>query len=394
MTFPFDTLINHEEFSLIAAVVLGFFFGFVLERAGFGRATKLAGQFYLNDMTVFKVMFSAIVTAMLGLVLADGLGLASFSAIAASAASTTYMWPMLIGGLLLGVGFIVSGYCPGTSLVSASSGNIDGLFTVVGVGIGSLVFGELYPALESFYLSGDVGQFYLYQWLNIPQAVVALAVVLMAIGGFVGAEAVEKIIARKNHQNPEQQPTTPKRFVFATFAGAATLGLILLTMPTQTQPIEARNVTSISVETLAKRLLDEPWKLYLLDIRTRAAFENKRIIGSQHSETNKLQNLGLAYRSGTQDLVLISNSNTVPPEVLNYTGNIYTLSGGFAAWQTFALEKPQLPSTQATATEREAYAFQSAVYAKMTGTVVAPPPPVATGTFKPPTKRKGAGCDG
>ncbi len=394
MTFPFYTLINHSEFSLIAAVVLGFFFGFVLERAGFGRATKLAGQFYLNDMTVFKVMFSAIVTALLGLVVADGIGLTSFSAIATSAASTTYMWPMLVGGLLLGVGFIVSGYCPGTSLVSASSGNIDGLFTIVGVGVGSLLFGEFYPSLESFYLSGDVGQFYLYQWLNVPQAVVAVGVVLMAIGGFVGAEVVEKMMAQKNHQHPETSPKTPKRLVFATFAGAAALGLFLLLIPTKTQPIEARNAASISVETLAKRLLDEPWKLFILDIRTRTDYEDKRIMGSLHSDVDKLKNLGLAYRSGTQDLILISNDNTMPPDVLNYPGNIYTLAGGFAAWQTFALEKPALPSPHATTTEREAYAFQSAVYAKMTGTVAAPPPPVATGTFKPPTKRKGGGCDG
>lgn len=394
MTFPFDTLVHHAEWSLVAAVVLGFFFGFVLERAGFGRATKLAGQFYLNDMTVFKVMFSAIVTAMLGLVIADGVGLADLSAIAATAASTTYIWPMLIGGILLGVGFIISGYCPGTSLVSASSGNIDGLFTIVGVGIGSLIFGEFYPSFESFYLSGDIGQFFLYQWLNIPAAVVAIAVVFMAIGGFVGAEAVEKIMARKQHREPEVFAAKPKRFVFATFAGAAALGLALLIVPSKTPSVEARRVETIAVETLAKRLLDEPWKLMLLDIRPRAQYEDKRIPGAIHSEMDKLQNLGLAYRSNIQDLILVTPDNTVPPAVLNYPGNIYTLAGGFQAWQNFALEKPTLPGTQATSAERDAYAFQSAVHAKMTGTVAAPPPPVATGSFKPPTKRKGGGCDG
>lgn len=394
MTFPFDTLVKHGEWSLLAAVALGFFFGFVLERAGFGRATKLAGQFYLNDMTVFKVMFSAIVTAMLGLVLADGLGLANFSAIAATAASTTYIWPMLIGGILLGIGFIVSGYCPGTSLVSASSGNIDGLVTIIGVGVGSLLFGEFYPSLESFYLSGDVGQFYLFQWLDVPAAVVAIGVVIMAVGGFVGAEAVEKIMARKHHQIPEMPPAKPKRFVFATFAGAAALGLVLLMMPSKTQSVEARNVESIAIETLAKRLFDEPWKLLVLDLRDRSAYEDKRIPKSIHSEIDKIANLGLAYRSGIQDLILITNDNTVPPEVLNYPGNIYTLTGGFTAWQNFALEKPALPGPLATPEERAAYAFQSAVHAKMTGTVAAPPPPVASGTFKPPVKRKGGGCDG
>jgi hypothetical protein len=61
MMFPFDTLLTtHHQLGLLTALALGFAFGFVLERAGFGRADKLAAQFYLYDMTVFKVMFAAI----------------------------------------------------------------------------------------------------------------------------------------------------------------------------------------------------------------------------------------------------------------------------------------------------------------------------------------------
>ena len=50
---------------MIAAVLIGIAFGFALERAGLGSARKLTGQFYGTDFTVFKVMFSAILTAML-----------------------------------------------------------------------------------------------------------------------------------------------------------------------------------------------------------------------------------------------------------------------------------------------------------------------------------------
>ena len=126
MIFPFETLnLAQREVGLVIAVLIGFGFGFVLERAGFGRATKLAAQFYFSDMTVFKVMFSAIVTAMLGLVIVSGMGFADIGEISRQIVSWTWFWPMLTGGLLLGVGFIVSGYCPGTSVVAASSGNID-----------------------------------------------------------------------------------------------------------------------------------------------------------------------------------------------------------------------------------------------------------------------------
>ena len=67
MTPPLRVALRRaRELGLVVAVLIGFGFGFVLERAGFGRANKLAGQFYGTDMTVLKVMFSAIVTAMLG----------------------------------------------------------------------------------------------------------------------------------------------------------------------------------------------------------------------------------------------------------------------------------------------------------------------------------------
>ena len=56
-----------DEAALLIAFVVGIGFGFFLERAGFGSARKLVAQFYLRDLAVFKVMFSAIVTAMLGL---------------------------------------------------------------------------------------------------------------------------------------------------------------------------------------------------------------------------------------------------------------------------------------------------------------------------------------
>ena len=78
-------------------------------------------------MTVFKVMFTSIVTAMLGVLLFSGVGLAELKVVGQSVASATYLWPMLAGGLLLGAGFIISGYCPGTGLVAAASGNLDGV---------------------------------------------------------------------------------------------------------------------------------------------------------------------------------------------------------------------------------------------------------------------------
>src|SRR5450830_285707 len=88
MTFPFESLTTaSRELGLVVAVLIGIAFGFVLERSGFGRAPKLAAQFYLRDMTVFKVMFTAIVTAMLGLVVTSAFGLTNIREISESIAS-------------------------------------------------------------------------------------------------------------------------------------------------------------------------------------------------------------------------------------------------------------------------------------------------------------------
>ena len=57
------------DVSLIIAFVIGIGFGFMLERGGFGSARILAAQFYFGNMRVLKVMFTAIVTAMLGVYL-------------------------------------------------------------------------------------------------------------------------------------------------------------------------------------------------------------------------------------------------------------------------------------------------------------------------------------
>ena len=58
----------------LAALVVGFFFGVCLEQAGFGSSRRLAGIFYFRDMTVLKVMFSALITAMIGLLYFQGMG--------------------------------------------------------------------------------------------------------------------------------------------------------------------------------------------------------------------------------------------------------------------------------------------------------------------------------
>ncbi|MBU1099572.1 MAG: YeeE/YedE family protein [Bacteroidetes bacterium] len=188
----------NDEVSLIIAVLIGIGFGFTLERGGFGNSRILAAQFYFTNMRVFKVMFTAIVTAMLGVFYLSVIGIVDLSLVYIS---DTFLLPQIVGGLLLGIGFVIGGYCPGTSVVSASTGRFDGMVYIAGVFFGVFVFGEMFPLFEDFFYSTNMGKVTLPGLLDLPYGVVVFAVVLMALAGFIGAEKVEKYMATKKGAN-------------------------------------------------------------------------------------------------------------------------------------------------------------------------------------------------
>jgi len=182
------------ELGLILAFVIGIAFGFVLERAGFGSARKLTAQFYLTDMAVFKVMFTAIVTALLGLFYLSWMGVLDFSLVYLS---PTRLPSQVLGGLILGIGFVVGGYCPGTSVVAVSTGKVDALVWVGGLLAGIFLFGEMYPYITNFFFAGDLGPITLADLLHLRFGLIVFAVVIMALVGFYAAELVEKSMARR-----------------------------------------------------------------------------------------------------------------------------------------------------------------------------------------------------
>jgi uncharacterized membrane protein YedE/YeeE len=154
MTFP---LYEHGFFgegtSLLIAVIIGFFFGLFLERAGLGSPHRLIGVFYLTDFTVPKVMFTAIVVAASGLYLLSDLGIMDMEKLWIV---PTFFWPQIAGGLIFGIGYVLSGYCPGTSVAALASGRVDTLIAMAGVAAGSLVFAMTYNVIEPFYLSSGM----------------------------------------------------------------------------------------------------------------------------------------------------------------------------------------------------------------------------------------------
>ena len=186
MTAPF---VMSNGLSLGLAFLFGTLFGLSLERSGLGDPHKLTGVFYLRDFAVPKVMFTAIVVASTGLYLLSDLGLLDLEQVYFI---PTFFWPQLAGGALFGIGFVVSGYCPGTAVAGLASGRLDALVALAGVSLGSLLFAVVYPAIEGFYLSSDMGTATLQQLLGVNHWIVIALLAAMAGGMFAGIATLEK----------------------------------------------------------------------------------------------------------------------------------------------------------------------------------------------------------
>jgi uncharacterized protein len=178
-----------DSTGLVIAVLLGIAFGWFLEQGGMGNARKLSGQFYLTDLSVLKLMFSAILTAMLGLFWLSWAGLLDLSRVYVP---ETFVAPQLVGGLVFGVGFVVGGLCPGTSCVAAATGRRDGFALIAGMLAGVFVFGEAFPVIGGFANSTARGAWTLPQALGLSHGTVVGIIVAAALGAFAGAEWLER----------------------------------------------------------------------------------------------------------------------------------------------------------------------------------------------------------
>ncbi|MFW5878264.1 MAG: DUF6691 family protein [Myxococcota bacterium] len=129
---------------LLLVLAIGLLFGFALEKAGFGSARNLTAIFVLRDFRVFRVMFSAVLTAMVGIHLLHFVGLVNLSLLPIT---PTFFWSILAGGVVFGVGFYLGGFCPGTAMVALARGRLDGLAFIFGMILGIWGFAEIYDLI-------------------------------------------------------------------------------------------------------------------------------------------------------------------------------------------------------------------------------------------------------
>ena len=191
---PITTNPNFPEWlSLLIAFLIGIGFGFALERAGFSSSRKLAGMFYGYDATVIKVFFTAAIVALVGSQLMSYLGLLDLSKVYVN---EFYTGASIIGGIIMGAGFVMGGFCPGTGLSAVSIGKIDAMFFLGGGFLGAFLYAESWPLINGLANSGNKGPMRINEIMGISPAIFTLLLIVVAVVMFWLSELAEKRFAR------------------------------------------------------------------------------------------------------------------------------------------------------------------------------------------------------
>jgi rhodanese-related sulfurtransferase len=271
-----------NELNLIVAFLVGIAFGFILEQAGFSSSKKLVGLFYGYDFTVLRVFFTAGITAMTGIIIFTHYGLLDINLVYIN---PTFLWSALIGGGIMGLGFVIGGYCPGTSFCAAATGKMDAMVFIVGSFAGVFLFGELYPLLENIYMAEAWGYERIFETLNISQGLFAFLLIIIAIGAFIATTVIE---TRTNGKpNPE---LANKKVYLGISAAVVLMGIIVFYLPNQKDYyldklqsgnyVESYDVKMVSADELAFRIINNKSEINIIDLREEADFKEEPLPSS------------------------------------------------------------------------------------------------------------------
>jgi rhodanese-related sulfurtransferase/uncharacterized membrane protein YedE/YeeE len=267
---PFVPELISDQLNLVVALVLGIAFGVVLEQAGFSSSRRLAGVFYGYDFTVLRVFFTAAVTAMSGVLLLGYFGLLDTEAIFVN---PTWLVPTIVGGMIMGIGFILGGYCPGTSVCAAAIGKIDAMFFIVGGLLGVFAFGELFSLYGNFYESTSLGAIRVFDSLGMSQGLFAFFLIAIAIGAFAVTTLIEK---RVNKASAPSLEFNSRKHV-AAGVGVFALGVLFIVLPDRRTSLidkvsdpeyaASHPVTMMDADELAFRITDREPNIRIIDLR-------------------------------------------------------------------------------------------------------------------------------
>ena len=364
---PFVPDIIPDQLNLVFGFLIGIAFGFVLEQAGFSSSRKLTGLFYGRDFTVLRVFFSAAITAMIGVILLGYYGLLDTDIIYIN---PTYLWPAIVGGVIMGVGFVVGGYCPGTSVCGAAIGKIDAMVFVLGGLLGVYVFGEGFPLYDIFFTSSYLGDLTVPASLGMSQGMFALLLIVVAVAAFIITTKIE----RRLNPSTESKAFPAWRHRLAG-SGLVALGVLLLFVPNRREYLMSKVEDSgfvkeqpmgqITADELAFRILDHDPLLQIIDVRDSASYARMPLPGSLNIPPANMFGKQWQEELGRERKrkVIVANDEMLEQSAialartLGYS-NFFYLSGGLEDFRRTILNAAT-PAGDLTPAEQDAYRFRS-----------------------------------
>lgn len=182
-----------DEWNFVIAILIGFGFGYILEASGFSSSRKLVGVFYGYDFAVLKVFFTAALVSLIGLYYMDYLNWIDWNQLYVQPA---FIWSAVIGGAIMGVGFLAGGYCPGTSLTGVAIGKIDAIVYTLGLMIGIFIFSEYFDFMEPFLNSTNLGYIRLNDTLKIRTDILILIFTVVAVAAFFVSDIIRSKVKK------------------------------------------------------------------------------------------------------------------------------------------------------------------------------------------------------
>ncbi|MGV8018370.1 MAG: YeeE/YedE thiosulfate transporter family protein [Ignavibacteria bacterium] len=356
-----------NELNFIVALFIGIAFGFILEQAGFSTSKKLVGLFYGYDFTVLRVFFTAGITAMIGVIALGHWGLLDISLVYIN---PTFLWSALAGGFIMGLGFVIGGFCPGTSVCAAAIGKIDAMIFVAGSFLGVMLFAEGYPLFEKLYLSESWGNVRVFESLGMSQSLFAFLLVLVAVGAFWATTFIEKKV--NGSLNPEFKPV---RIYYGLTAVAVIAALLMFALPDRKQQLldlvnsgeytGTENVKIMTPDELAFRIMDDDKNIQIFDFRLKKDFDS---LSLPKSRNYTLENLFekdadkfLSLKNKKNIFIADDEQNAGKAAVLavklGFT-DIYLLQGGLDRFKKDIIYFKN-PGNAVTQREKDEYRFRT-----------------------------------
>lgn len=358
-----------SSFNYIIALLIGVAFGMVLEQAGFSSSRKLAGLFYGRDFTVLRVFFTAAITAMAGLVFFSYFGWIDLSLIYIN---PTFLLSAIVGGVIMGLGFIIGGFCPGTSVCAAAIGKIDAFAFLGGILLGIFIFGESYSVFKDLYTGNYLGTIMVYNSLGISKGMFVFLLITTAIIAFIATAFIQWRVTKSK---PKTLKTQTQKYIIPVSL-ALILGVISMFIPTYEQQI-TKNISdnnfiqnyqaqTISADELAYRVIDKDENLQLIDVRTPDQFKAFAIPGAINIPLDSLKkrywSAALKSPKKTRRIFIGANQRqskqaVIIAERLGFSNN-YALKGGMIHFKDLIFS-PTAPTDSTNKQARYDFRFRS-----------------------------------